>query len=86
MNSAKEVAEFPYNSSLICYFEVDKRGNTAKIYHKNKSDRPCLLDAYKRAIAEEIVIYAVWPGRWSSDLFMIDNLDIFAKKFGLLEE
>ena len=34
-----------------------------------------------RALAKNTILYAVWPGNWSSDLFIIDDLDAFAKAF-----
>ncbi|MBC8587745.1 hypothetical protein [Paratissierella segnis] len=82
MRSAKE-NNFPYKMSTICYFEVDKDGNVSQIPHKNKSDRARLLEVYQRAIDKTITLYAVWPGNWSSDLFIIDDLDAFAKEFDL---
>ena len=86
MRSAKEVsADFPYCMSTICYIEVDKNDNVSQLPHKNKSDRPGLLEAYRRAVAETTTLYAVWPGNWSSDLFVIDDLNAFAKKFNLTD-
>lgn len=82
MRSAKE-NNFPYKMSTICYFEVNKDGNVSQIRHKNKSDRSNLLEVYQRAIDKTITLYAVWPGNWSSDLFIIDDLDAFAKEFDL---
>lgn len=82
MRSAKE-NDFPYKMSTICYFEVDKNGNVLQVPHKNKSDQARLLEVYKRAIDKTTVLYAVWPGNWSSDLFIIDDLNAFAKEFNL---
>ena len=82
MRSAKE-NNFPYKMSTICYFEVDKDGNVSQVPHKTKSDRVKLLEVYQRAINKTITLYAVWPGNWSSDLFIIDDLDTFAKDFDL---
>lgn len=82
MRSAKE-NNFPYKMSTICYFEVDKDGNVSQVPHKNKSDWARLLEVYQRAIDKTITLYAVWPGNWSSDLFIIDDLDVFAKEFDL---
>ncbi len=84
MRSAKEVENFPYQAGTICYIEVDKNGNVSQVHHKNKSDLPNVLAAYQRAVNKTSVLYAVWPGNWRSDLFIIDDLDIFAKKFGLI--
>ena len=83
MRSAKEVENFPYRMGTLCYFEVDKSGHVSQVSHKNKSDRPGVLAAYQRAISQMTILYAVWPGKWKSDLFIIDDLDTFAKEFEL---
>lgn len=85
MRSTKESNNFPYSMSTICYFEVDNNGNVSQIPHKNKSDREKVLEAYQRAINGTTTLYAVWPGNWRSDLFIIDDLDAFAKELGLLD-
>lgn len=54
MRSAKETGNFPYCMSTVCYFEVDKNGNVSQVYHKNKSDRPEVLEAYHRAVCKGI--------------------------------
>ncbi|XWX64190.1 hypothetical protein AusDCA_4301 [Desulfitobacterium sp. AusDCA] len=56
----------------------------SQVYHKNKSDRSKLLEAYQRVINKTTILYAVWPGHWSSDLFIIDDLDAFAKAFNFI--
>lgn len=82
MRSAKE-ADFPYRMNTVCYIEVDKNGKVTQVNHKNKSDLPEVTAAYQRAASKISVLYAVWPGKWSSDLFLIDDLDAFAKSFGI---
>lgn len=84
MRSAKESENFPYRMSTVCYFEVDKNGNVLQIPHKNKSDRPIVFEAYQRAANKTTTLYAVWPGKWSSDLFIIDDLDAFTKALDLI--
>lgn len=83
IRSAKETDNFPYTMSTMCYFEVDKKGQIKKIPHKNKCDIKDVLEAFKRADKGTTTLYAVWPGNWSSDLFIIDDLEKFAEKFGL---
>lgn len=39
--------------------------------------------AYINAQAGISKIFAVWPGRWRSDLFIIDDLDAFSEKQSL---
>lgn len=84
MRSAKETKNFPYSMSTVCYFEVDKSGNVSEVYHKNKSDKPKILEVYQRIMNKITTLYAVWPGNWRSDLFIIDDLDAFAKAFDLI--
>lgn len=84
MRSAKEQEFFPYTGSTMCYIEVGKDGEVSQLHHKNKSDRPGVLAAYQRAISGDCVIYAVWPGNWRSDLFLIDDLEAFARSFELI--
>ncbi len=45
--------DFPYRSKTVCYIEIDKTG---------KVTQGADLDAYKRAVAGESTLYAVWPG------------------------
>ena len=84
MKSAKESGKFPYGMNTVCYFEVDRNGNVSPVLHKNKSDRPIVLEVYQRAVNKTTTLYAVWPGNWRSDLFIIDDLDAFAKELGLI--
>lgn len=83
MRSSKETEGFPYKLSVMCYFEVDKKGNVNHIPHKNKCDIDGVIEAFKRADKGLTKIYAVWPGNWRSDLFIIDDLEKFAEAFGI---
>lgn len=85
MRSAKETENFPYRLSIMCYFEVYKDGTVKRIYHKNKCDLPNVIEAYNRAKNSETTMYGVWPGQYGSDMFIIDDLEIFAEKFGITE-
>ena len=83
MRSAKDTEIFPYLINTMCYFEVNSRGEVSRLPHKNKSDRPGVLEAYRRAVSGETTLYAVWPGQWRSDLFQIDDLERFKEAFDL---
>ncbi|QQQ76680.1 hypothetical protein IOD16_37885 [Saccharothrix sp. 6-C] len=39
-------------------------------------------DACERARSGESPLFAVWPGQWSSDMFVIDDLATFARQMG----
>ncbi len=84
MRSAKENSDFPYSMGNICYFEVDCSGNISRVPHKNKSDQVRVLEAYQRAKDKTTTLYAVWPGKWRSDLFIIDDLEAFARGLDLI--
>ena len=84
MRSAKEEGFFPYNLKLLCYIEIFNDGTVKQIPHINKSDREYVRQAYERVLAGQSSLYAVWPGKWSSDLFIIDDLSAFAKAFQLI--
>ncbi len=83
MRSAKE-NDFPYRMQTVCYFEVYHDGKVCQVPHKNKSDLPNVVEALKRAEKGLTTLYAVWPGNWSSDLFIIDDLEEFASSLGLM--
>ncbi|MEU3408340.1 hypothetical protein ABZ766_30920 [Streptomyces sp. NPDC006670] len=65
---------FPYTARTTCYIEIHKDGRVT-----HGADRA----TYERAVAGESRLYAVWPGNWSSDLFVIDDLDEYAKAHGI---
>lgn len=77
--SAKE-SPFPYTSSLVCYMALDQNGVLIQV-DRGFSD---VSEAYRRAMAREIRLYAVWPGNCRSDLFEIDDLSAFADAFGVM--
>jgi hypothetical protein len=79
MRSAKASDMFPYSSKLVCYIELSGDGKISQIDTSYES----VADAYERAASDKSTIYAVWPGRWSSDLFIVDDLDAFADAFGI---
>ena len=66
--------DFPYTSPTTCYIEVHKDGSVS---HGAGGE------AYKRAVAGESRLFAVWPGQWSSHLFAIDDLDEYARAHGI---
>lgn len=64
---------FPYGSKAVCYVEVASDG-TVQQGGGN--------EVYKRVLAGKSKLYAVWPGRWSSDLFLIDDIEAYARELG----
>ena len=78
MRSAKATRCFPYRSNLICYFEVFHNG-----FVKQLNDVESRVEALFRAKRSKTKICAVWPGKFRSDLFIIDDLEAFEKEQSL---
>jgi hypothetical protein len=68
--------DFPYTQKTVCYIEVVNDGSVT--FNSN--------GAYGRAVAGESRLFAVWPGQYRSDLFAIDDLDEYAKAFGIVHD
>lgn len=79
MRSAKETGCFPYSSKLVCYIEVRKSGEVQQV----PNSKTGISNAYDNVKNGNAVLYAVWPGNWRSDLFIIDDLDALAEAFGI---
>ncbi|MBM7788731.1 hypothetical protein [Tenggerimyces flavus] len=67
--------EFPYRLATVCYFEVQTDGTV--LWGGGR-------ESYDRAVAGESRLFAVWPGEWSSHLFLIDDLEVFARAVGIV--
>jgi hypothetical protein len=39
--------------------------------------------AVKAAQLGLLLIYAVWPGQWRTDLFLVDDVDVLAAELGI---
>ncbi|HSV67765.1 MAG TPA: hypothetical protein VLJ59_17935 [Mycobacteriales bacterium] len=76
--SSETEGRFPYGGpGRICYIE-----------HRDDGLDECrqvedLQAALQRARSGETRLYAVWPGQWRSDLYLIDELDSLADAIGL---
>ncbi|GAB2992026.1 hypothetical protein LWP59_33845 [Amycolatopsis acidiphila] len=81
MNEPRSAAstgnDFPYKAKTVCYIEVGKDGKVTQGGGR---------ESYDRALAGECQLYAVWPGEWRSDLFIIDDLDEYARALGLIHD
>lgn len=76
MRSAKDTDCFPYSSKRVCYILVENNGNVKQL-SLNKSEKDKNLEAARLVDNGEAKIYAVWPGNWRSDLFIIDDINKF---------
>ena len=79
MRSAKEQEYFPYDLKTTCYILVKNNGDVSQVAHNNSE----LKAAYDLVINGEAVLYAVWPGTYRSDLFIIDDINSFADAVGI---
>jgi hypothetical protein len=69
--------DFPYKSPTTCFIEVAEDGTVTQGGGH---------EAYERASAGKSRLFAVWPGRWSSDLFVIDDLEEYARAIGIVHD
>jgi hypothetical protein len=69
--------DFPYTSPTVCYIEVNQVGNVSQV---NNHD----MALYTRIKNDESRLYAVWPGQYRSDLFLIDDPTEYAKARGII--
>jgi len=76
-NAAATGVDFPYRSSTTCYIEVHKNGEVTQ-------GADCAT--YERVRSGESRLFAVWPGQRRSDLFVIDDLDEYARALGILHD
>lgn len=72
MRSAKATEEFPYDSNRICYIELFPTGEIKQLATYGEK-----IKGYMRAKEGTSKLFAVWPGQWHSDLFIIDDLEAF---------
>ena len=83
MKKCSEVDLFPYTERRCCLIEVRKDNLIEQITHYRKMDLDEVKNAYLRAVNKESVLYYVWPGNYTSDLFIVDDLDQFLKAFDI---
>lgn len=82
MRSAKCTENFPYSLTTICYILVDDSGKVESVNNSIESKQ----DAYNKVKSGEATLYAVWPGQWRSDLFIIDDINKFAASVGIVRD
>lgn len=79
MNTPKKTSsvngeDFPYGSSSVVYVEIAPDGSISQ----GKPSRNALLRAYNG----ESRMFAIWTGKWSSNMFEVDDLDRCALEMG----
>lgn len=61
----------------LCYFEIEKG---ELLWTKGRNE---IRDAVRRAHAKKSQLYCAWPGRYRTDLFLVDDLKAAAKALGV---
>lgn len=61
----------------MCYIEVHRDG---EVTHGTDGG------TYERALSGESRLFAVWPGQWRSNLFVIDDLDEYARALDIIHD
>lgn len=77
MRKASEEEYFPYDSKLVCYIELTKEKEIRQIQNYVQEKR----DIYFRVKNEGSKLYAVWLGQYRSDLFEIDDIELYGKAY-----
>ena len=77
MRKASEQEYFPYGSKLVCYIELTKDNEIKQIQNYVQDKR----DIYYRVKNDGSKLYAVWPGQYRSDLFEIDDIELYGKEY-----
>jgi len=83
LRNVSDSENFPFLNPTNCYFEIQKGGQVINIPHKNRSDLRFIQESYERVKNDGSRLYVVWPGKWSADLFIVDNMTAFANAFGI---
>lgn len=68
---------FPFGLKTVCWM-VLRQGELTCVSTREERDL-----AYLWASRGYAKLYAVWPGKWRSDLFELDDLDAVARALGL---
>lgn len=71
---ASSSENFPYIGRTVCFLEVDAQGHVTS---------PPEHDVSARVRAGRSQLYAVWPGQYRSDLFLIDDIDEYERAHGV---
>ncbi|QIK57953.1 hypothetical protein G7059_08905 [Erysipelothrix sp. HDW6A] len=80
VKKASEVEFFPYNSRHNCYMVINDNGKLEQIQHGVDN----MKELYEKVKNNDSDLYIVWPGRYRSDLFIVDNLELFAEAFKII--
>jgi len=66
--------KFPVTDGTICYWAIAEDGTMTWI-----DNHEHLAHWLQRAVRGEVSVFAVWPGKYRSDMFYIDDPEKFAE-------
>ena len=82
MRRTKEEEFFPYTEKTTCFIEVSSGGTVRQVScNKSEMEEACALAKEGRT-----ALYAVWPGRYRSDLFIVDDIEALSDAYGIRRE
>ncbi len=82
MRIASEQDFFPYYSKANCYILISNSGEVNQLGFNKKS----IKEGYREVKEGRAKLYVVWPGRWRSDIFLIDDLDKLLEGFKISKD
>lgn len=77
MRRASEVDGFPYNSRRNCYIIINENGELEQIRYTVQA----MKDLYTQVVNNNLNIFIVWPGNYTSDIFLVDDMNAFGRAF-----
>lgn len=81
MRKVSECKEFPYKERTTCYIFVKENGDVKQVI----SNKTGIEEIKEDLLNNKGKLYAVWPGNYSSDLFLVDDTKALLMAFGLYE-
>ena len=75
-----DLAASPFGwPDTICYWTIPVGGGHM-LWIKTRDEMRLAVD---RTRAGAVEMFAVWPGKWRSDMFRVDDIDVLAKVLGI---
>lgn len=78
MRLTSDNSDFPWRMQTVCYICIVN--NIPKQIGTDITRK----DAYQEVLEGNAAIVAVWPGKWRSDAFLVDNIETYAEAFDLV--
>jgi hypothetical protein len=79
MRKTSECKNFPYQEKTICYIYINENKEVKEVNPRKVE----IEEIQEDLINKKGELYAVWPGNYSSDLFLVDDIDSLFMAYGL---